>query len=66
MQHANLKGRSTKPTLQDFAYKVDGSVALGVFLDEEGAFGAGGVLIQLKFAANAYSKAIFDCLWIPT
>jgi hypothetical protein len=38
MQHANLKGRSTKPTLQDFAYKVDGSVALGVFLDEEGAF----------------------------
>jgi hypothetical protein len=43
MQHANLKGRLTKPALHDFVYKVDGLLAqgkfaLGVFLDEEGAF----------------------------
>jgi hypothetical protein len=41
MQHAYLKGKSTKTALH--VYKIDGSLAqkefaLGVFLDVEGAF----------------------------
>jgi hypothetical protein len=43
MQHAYLKGRSTETALHDLVYKIDGSLAqkelaLGVFLDLEGAF----------------------------
>jgi hypothetical protein len=43
MQHAYLKGKSTETALHDLVYKIDGSLAqkefaLGVFLDNEGAF----------------------------
>jgi hypothetical protein len=43
MQHAYLKGKSTKIALHDLVYKINGSLAqkefaLSVFLDVEGAF----------------------------